>query len=83
MSAKPTPDRYRLYEVKLVHRLHDWDATLKYAAPSAKTARSWALGKMANPRDWLIVSAAIAKQEHAALLSPEAVLAIIDKALES
>ena len=46
-----------IYEVTLIHRTHDWDATLKYEAPNARTARTWALRKMAAPRDWLIVGA--------------------------
>lgn len=60
-AAQHTQGPMRVYEVKLIHRLHDWDAILKYAAPDAKTARKWALRKMATPPDWLITRAAIAK----------------------
>ncbi len=46
-----------LYEVKLIHRLWDWDATLRYSAKTARHARQFARIKMATPGDWLIVSA--------------------------
>ena len=49
-------NRY-LYEVKLIHRLWAWDATLGFAATDARNARKWAVLKMADPGDWLVVTA--------------------------
>lgn len=46
-----------LYEVKLIHRICDWDAVLTYEAPDARTARRWAKPKMAVPDEWIVVSA--------------------------
>lgn len=51
------PDNRYVYEVKLIHRLWDWDATLRFAADTAKNARKFALLKMADQDQWLIVSA--------------------------
>jgi hypothetical protein len=45
------------YRIKLIHRLYDWDAVLKFNAPDAKTARKWALQKMAEPDKWIVVKA--------------------------
>ena len=56
-AAKPR----RLYEVKLIHRLHDWDAALKYEASDARQARKFAPSKMAAPRFWIVVSARMVK----------------------
>lgn len=53
---------YTKYKVKLIHRYNDWDATLQYLAPTAPTARKWALNKMSNPDDWIIVSARRVKE---------------------
>lgn len=46
-----------LYEVKFIHRLHDWDAFFRFQAPDAKTARKWARYKLANRADWIAHSA--------------------------
>ena len=46
-----------LYEVKLIHRVFDWDASFSYAAANARQARKWALYKLTHPENWLIVSA--------------------------
>lgn len=48
--------RWRFYIVHLIHKLHDWDATVRYLAPDARTARRWATSKMADPQAWLITS---------------------------
>lgn len=49
---------WRRYQVDLIHRVHDWDASLKFMAPDARTARRWALRKMAEPAAWVDVRAA-------------------------
>lgn len=46
-----------LYEVKLIHRVCDWDCSFTWAAPDAKTARRWVTYELSKPDDWLIVSA--------------------------
>lgn len=46
-----------MYEVRMIHRINDWNASVQYLAPDARTARKWAAAKMAYPNDWLIVSA--------------------------
>lgn len=49
----------KLYSIILIHRLHDWDASFKFQAPNARTARRWALAKLAMPGDWLVVKARV------------------------
>lgn len=68
LPAKPWPfpdmtgtTPRKLYEVKLIHKTHDWDAGFTYEAPDAKTARKWAMTKLAVPADWLIISAKTVK----------------------
>lgn len=57
-SAKPSqPARLYPYVVKLIHRVHDWDCELKFAATDSKQARKWATAKMAQPSHWLVVAA--------------------------
>lgn len=60
VTPKPAAPR-RLFTIRMIHRLYDWDATLTFEAPSHRTARAWALVKMATPSDWLVVSAAVVK----------------------
>lgn len=45
-----------LYRVKLIHTLYDWDCEFTYEAPDARTARKWALVKLADNR-WIVISA--------------------------
>lgn len=46
-----------VYRVQLIHRLYDWDCVLKFAAPDSKTARTWAIQKMAEPDKWIVIKA--------------------------
>lgn len=55
-AARRIPPR-RVYIVELIHRIHDWNATLTFEAPDSKTARKWALRKMGSPGYWLATKA--------------------------
>lgn len=47
----------RVYRVRFIHKTFDWDADIVLPAADAKDARRRAPGKLAYPREWLIVSA--------------------------
>lgn len=55
-------DDWKLYEVKLMNKINDWDATLRYRAPTRYMARKWSTAKMRVPAEWLIVSCCIVKE---------------------
>lgn len=48
---------WHLYNVHCIHRRNDWDATFEFKAPDAKTARKWALNKLAEADMWIVVRA--------------------------
>ena len=51
----------RLYDIRLIHRQFDWNASFQFLAPNARKAREWALWKMKDEASWLVTSARIAK----------------------
>lgn len=44
------------YEIELIHKAHDWDATFTMHAPNKKGAENFAKAKLAAPADWIVTS---------------------------
>lgn len=57
MGAAHREHTMHRYHVRLIHRVHDWDASFTFNAPDARTAKKWALCKMLNREAWLAVEA--------------------------
>ena len=53
-TAQPA---WKKYKVSIIHRVYDWDSSFTMQAPDAKTARKWAMLKLAHPHMWLAVKA--------------------------
>lgn len=45
---------WKLYRVRLIHKMHDWDVEFQFRAPDAEKAREWSFAKLAIPGAWVV-----------------------------